>query len=168
MYRTRILKNLKLFLIVSPILYILWLISPIEFIESGFGSIFFCIVTFIYLICLLILLNLIVFQKNEKPKTKDFITRIIFNAFYGCCLLIFILFTLFAASMGGYYEKTIFVSKNNPDEKIILRGSNGGAWDSDFPVYRVIKLTPIIRYFKIVKDIDTNQINMMEWIRVEK
>ena len=172
MNRNKIKKYLKMFLIFAPIAYILWLISPLEFIGNGSGMILFCLFTLVYSICILVFLNLIFFKEEEEvinslaSTTK--VLRIIFNALFIIGLLLFIFISIIAISLSGrYYEKTIFVFKHNPEVKIIQRGSNGGAWDSDYPVYREIKVTPMLHYFRIIQDIDTNRIDRNDWQRIE-
>ncbi len=171
MNRNKIKINIKRFLIFAPITYVLWLFSPIEFINYGYASILFFSFTFVYFISVLILVNLIVYDK-EINVIKSIngiirILRIILNITYVSGLLVIIYIGFLGLLLGGGFdEKTIFIHKINPEIKIIKRGSNGGAWDSDPQGFRIIKVTPIFYFFQNINHIDTNKIDRNEWQRI--
>ncbi|HSC38531.1 MAG TPA: hypothetical protein VLD19_11680, partial [Chitinophagaceae bacterium] len=63
-------------------------------------------------------------------------------------------------------EKVLFVSKNNPSVKIILRSFGCGATDSTSPNTGVVKATYYTSHFFILSPIDTTKIDRTIWLPV--
>ena len=75
--------------------------------------------------------------------------------------------TMFA-SMCAYTNRTeLYQNKDNQNTKIIIREYGCGAGDSDFPSIHVHKVHTFNNKIEYYTDIDTNQINKNEWIKVD-
>jgi predicted membrane channel-forming protein YqfA (hemolysin III family) len=63
-------------------------------------------------------------------------------------------------------ESVLFVNKNNPSEKIILRSFGCGATDSTSPNMEVVKATYYTSHLFILSPIDTTKIDRTIWLPV--
>jgi len=159
---------LILFIILLPIMYSIWALSPIFFLYRFISLIVFWSLFIIYFLSILMLWNFESFNNNinrnnrrnrDKRRTSDILIAIF-------AVLVYIFG--FASLTVGWSEETIFMSKKNPDMMIVHRCFGGGAWDSSPSECKIKKITQFIYIFKIINDIDTNKINKDEWIRNEK
>jgi len=100
-------------------------------------------------------------------KSKDPWSLIIVKGIIVGCVVVF---SVIISLVGGMCEwetyKTLFENKQNPTTKIVHRSSNCGAFDTT-PYYKVCKIKEITPFFILATEIDTNQINKNEWIRIE-
>ncbi len=159
-------KFLKYYLILTPILCILWKISPIEFSNSNTGRIVSLIIMISFALSLLIFLNLIAFhEKSIKENNSYLFFKVFLNIFYGSILFVILFFVWFGSSICGLLEIELFKFKNNPNVKIVKSSYDCGAFDSELSDYRIQKITPYTSFLQIRNKIDTNSIIKDEWIR---
>ena len=68
----------------------------------------------------------------------------------------------------GYITDNVFFeNKQKPSIKIVQRHYDCGAFDSDYPTYKIFKIKEITSDFIWATEIDTNKIDKNEWIRIE-
>jgi hypothetical protein len=78
-------------------------------------------------------------------------------------------FVLFLALFGGMCAwssgTTLFIHKNDPATKIVLRDYGCGATDSSPPKYALFKERKLIDYFYWEAEFDTLSMDKREWVR---
>lgn len=75
--------------------------------------------------------------------------------------------TLFAGMCDWTTDKIFFKNKQNSSIKIVQRSFGCGATDSSPATLKVFKVREITPYLIWVTSIDTNQINKVDWKRIE-
>ena len=64
-------------------------------------------------------------------------------------------------------REVLYKNKENPDRKIIIRDYGCGAFDSSAPSSHIFEVNYFSKYLKTTHKIDTTEIEMGEWEKVE-
>jgi hypothetical protein len=145
--------------------YVLMFIGPIYFINATYRQIYFLVV-------FILLLALVVFRLaryiNRQGK-RSFYWALPWSLLVAITFFMVFGFITLSTFLAVWTEaSTIYVSKSNPNVKIISRYLNlgafgGGTSPDDFETVVDRPLTP---FFKMETKVDTNRINKQEWIRL--
>ncbi len=82
-------------------------------------------------------------------------------------LLVFIGTVGFANAMCTWTEwKTVFVHKNDPGRRIVVRGLGCGALDSGPPAMRTVEIVALSNWLNHIQEVDTTLIDRSRWNRV--
>lgn len=117
-----------------------------------------------------IILTPFVYTFHKRIKTGKIFT-IIFTiiAFLFSFFVVFIVFLKINFDFGKYsYNKPIYLSKYNKNKMIVVTRSGGGGAYNSYPDVETVNLLydfpPILKYYK---NIDTNNINLEDWIKLK-
>ena len=144
---------------------ILGLFIPLEFanndIEYTYIKVRFCVIPIAVLFAIV-----------GTIKNKDRLGLITIKIFLAICASICSVFMMAVILLGinvcGWItDKVFFENKNNPSTKIIQRHFDCGATDSSPSNPKIFIIREFTPYFIWATEIDTNQIDKNEWIRVE-
>ncbi|WP_027420013.1 hypothetical protein [Crocinitomix catalasitica] len=147
------------------ILIIFWLISPIlrSFLKIEWNSpellaAYQQIVGIAFPFTLFVAILTTIKQNDELSSTA---VKIVLAIILPLFSMVFFMFP----GMCSYNNRNLFYNKESKSI-IIERSLNCGAWDSDMPNYKTVKVTPFLGYFNYVSNIDTASIDKTKWIHV--
>lgn len=160
----------KLFFNLILSILIVWLIFPLvrwsfhiefasqELLES-YNKVMF------YLVPILVLLTLV---GTIKPQDrKRVIGWKIFGTIGVAAVAFFLMLMVLLSGLCSWSNDSIlFINKEDPSSKIMVRSFGCGAWDSSEEESRVAKVNQLTSYFIHVEEIDTLQLDKEIWIRV--
>jgi len=147
--------------------YTIFQFIPIYFTNADWARIYYIITSLIFVITTLIQLSRHIQRKGR-------------SAYYWSIPLVIItliIVSLFSLAMVGrsflavWTEAgTFYVSRTNPEVKIISRYVNEGAFGggTEPDDYALVVHRPLTSWFKIETAIDTNKIDKTEWVKVAK
>jgi hypothetical protein len=72
------------------------------------------------------------------------------------------LIALLSSSMCSYSDEIIF-SNRNGNKVIVARSYGCGAYDSDFPQYKIYEKTLFLNVFNVYKSVDTATLDKSKW-----
>lgn len=137
---------------------------PIEFrgtkIQSEYYYLVFTILPFAFL------LTLIGTLKKKHSKLKNWIIGIVTVLSAGLCFFILVRI-MFSVAFGVWTNETIlYRNKDNKNITITRQIFDVGALG--YQGHRIAELTPVLKYFQTVKEVDTAQIDKSQWIFVNE
>jgi fatty acid desaturase len=119
-----------------------------------------------YAIPIAILLTL-VRTIDLKLRVRENLITLIVTIGFGVIIHIVFIISLFM-NMCTYIDKEVmFQHKKDPNKQIRVREMDCGAVDSSEPVPQIFEVNYFSKYFKSAYKIDTTEIDMGEWERVE-
>ena len=160
-------KSIFYLLIVIPIFALIWVISPIEFVNIKLARIVYLFITIFYILVLIINLNFYAFISKSIKENKSFLFfKIFINLFYGGFFYGILFLIWIGCTVCGTNEIELYYYKNDPNVKIVKRDYDCGAYDSEMSKPKIIKISPITSFLNICNDIDTNSISKNDWIKI--
>jgi len=144
---------------------VFWYFIPLEFAnthrESHYSAI--CFLGFVIAGIVFILT-----RKIERKHTSNLIVVKIVLVF---CFLILSFFVMMEVGFNNLCSwttnKVLFENKQNHSIKIVQRSFGCGATDSSYPIIKEFQIKEFTSDFVLITEIDTNQINKNEWVRIE-
>ena len=105
-------------------------------------------------------------KTKDNERTVAIKTCLAIGAFFYSAIMM--VAVLIGSSVCGWInEEVLFENKKNPSTQILQRSYDGGAWDSSPSNPKMFIIREFTPYFIWATEIDTNQIDKNEWIRVE-
>lgn len=137
---------------------------PIEFSENALQSNYY---EFIFTgLPFSFLLTLIGTIKKKNSKGKNW-TIVSFTVFLSVICFFILVNIMFSVGFGEWTnERTLY--RKNDDQNITINQQVFDIGAFGYGRHRIVQLTPFLKYFQIIKPIDTTKINKAKWVYVNE